>query len=46
MGESPIRPKRLLVIPPVDVAAARLPYESRATAPTVPIFGLLDLSSN
>ena len=36
MGESPTRPKRLLVRPPVEVAAARLPFESSATAPTVP----------
>ena len=36
MGESPTRPGRLLVMPPVEVAAARLPAPSRATAPTVP----------
>jgi hypothetical protein len=36
MGESPTRPHRLLVSPPVDVAAARLPLRSTATAPTVP----------
>ena len=36
IGESPMRPQRLLVMPPVDVAAARLPFLSRATAPTVP----------
>ena len=38
MGESPIRPYRLLVIPPVDVPAAKLPCWSRATAPTVPVW--------
>lgn len=38
IGESPIRPNRLLVIPPVDVPAAILPWESSATAPTVPNF--------
>src|SRR4051812_35140857 len=37
-GVSPTRPKRLLVIPPVLVAAARLPNRSSATAPTVPCF--------
>ena len=37
-GESPTRPNRLLVRPPVDVAAARLPARSSATAPTVPYF--------
>ena len=35
-GESPTRPGILLVNPPVDVAAARLPAASSATAPTVP----------
>ncbi|KAG9340360.1 hypothetical protein JZ751_021473 [Albula glossodonta] len=32
---SPTRPFRLPTIPPVDVAAARFPQRSRATAPTV-----------
>lgn len=41
MEESPTLPYRLFVIPPVEVAAARLPCMSRATAPTVPIFGIL-----
>src|SRR5947207_10824995 len=36
IGESPTRPGRLLVIPPVEVAAARFPSPSSATAPTVP----------
>ena len=36
MGESPTRPQRLPVMPPVEVAAARLPSASSATAPTVP----------
>ena len=36
MGESPIRPNLLLVIPPVEVAAEIFPFMSRATAPTVP----------
>jgi len=36
MGESPTRPWRLFVIPPVEVAAARSPAASNATAPTVP----------
>ena len=35
-GESPTRPKRLSAMPPVEVAAARLPAWSSATAPTVP----------
>jgi hypothetical protein len=35
-GESPTRPKRLPVMPPVDVAAARSPRASRTTQPTVP----------
>ena len=35
MGESPTLPGSLAVMPPVDVAAARLPLESIATAPTV-----------
>jgi hypothetical protein len=34
-GTSPSRPKRLFVMPPVEVAAARLPWTSSATAPTV-----------
>jgi hypothetical protein len=33
--ESPTRPGVLLSVPPVEVAAARLPRASRATAPTV-----------
>ena len=37
MGESPTLPGILLVIPPVEVAAARFPFISIATAPTVPI---------
>ena len=36
MGESPTRPQRLPVMPPVEVAAATLPWASSATAPTVP----------
>src|SRR5260370_268403 len=36
MGESPTRPAFLFVVPPVEVAAARLPFLSSATAPTVP----------
>src|SRR5947208_4161174 len=36
IGESPTRPNRLFVVPPVDVPAARLPLMSSATAPTVP----------
>src|SRR2546429_9053274 len=36
IGGSPPRRGRLLVTPPVEVAAARLPSPSRATAPTVP----------
>ena len=43
-----MRPNFLLVIPPVEVAAARFPKESQATAPTVPIadlgFRIWDLS--
>ena len=35
-GESPTRPQRLPVRPPVEVAAARCPLRSSATAPTVP----------
>lgn len=34
-GESPTRPGILLVMPPVLVAAATLPSQSIATAPTV-----------
>jgi len=37
MGESPTRPKCLLVSPPVEVAAVRSPYWSRAMAPVVPL---------
>ena len=37
-GESPTRPNFLLVMPPVEVPAARLPIWSSATAPTVPNF--------
>src|ERR1035437_8300016 len=33
--DSPTRPGVLLRVPPVEVAAARLPWASRATAPTV-----------
>ena len=36
IGVSPTRPARLPVMPPVDVAAARWPCASSATAPTVP----------
>src|SRR5215472_1457842 len=36
-GVSPTRPLCLLVRPPVEVAAARLPARSSATAPTVPM---------
>ena len=35
MGESPTLPGSLAVMPPVDVAAAKLPLASIATAPTV-----------
>ena len=35
-AESPTRPGSLFVSPPVDVAAARSPCTSSATAPTVP----------
>src|SRR6266568_7045404 len=35
MGESPIRPGSLPLMPPVETATASLPSESRATAPTV-----------
>src|SRR2546421_286269 len=38
MGESPTRPNRFMLVPPVDVPAARLPALSSATAPTVPNF--------
>ncbi len=37
IGESPTRPHFLPVMPPVEVAAARLPCAASATAPTVPI---------
>ena len=36
IGESPTRPNSLAVRPPVEVAAARLPWLSSATQPTVP----------
>ena len=36
IGVSPTRPGNLPVMPPVEVAAARSPRQSRATAPTVP----------
>ena len=36
IGESPTRPNFLFVRPPVDVPAARLPWVSRETQPTVP----------
>ena len=35
IGVSPMRPSHLPVIPPVEVAAARRPLQSMATAPTV-----------
>lgn len=35
MGESPTLPTILCLIPPVDVAQATFPLESKATAPTV-----------
>src|SRR2546422_831148 len=35
-AESPTRPGSLPAIPPVDVAAAMVPWRSGATAPTVP----------
>lgn len=38
IGESPILPYFLLVSPPVEVAEAKLPKLSQATAPTVPNF--------
>jgi len=34
-GESPTRPTRFAVIPPVEVPAAKFPSESSTTAPTV-----------
>ena len=37
-GTSPTRPQRFAVVPPVEVPAARWPWLSRATAPTVPNF--------
>jgi hypothetical protein len=37
-GESPIRPHRLAVRPPVEVAAATCPPLSTAPAPMVPYF--------
>ena len=42
-AESPTRPHCWFTTPPVDVAAARLPHLSRATAPTVPSFALVGL---
>jgi hypothetical protein len=36
IGESPTGSARLLVIPPVEVAAARLPLFPSAIAPTLP----------
>jgi len=33
---SPTRPGRLPTMPPVEVAAATVPWRSSATAPTVP----------
>src|ERR1041384_394092 len=36
IGLSPMRPGSLPAMPPVEVAAARSPSRSRATAPTVP----------
>jgi hypothetical protein len=36
MGESPTLQNILLFIPPVEVATAKLPDLSKATAPTVP----------
>ena len=36
IGLSPTRPAIFAAMPPVEVAAARLPWASRATAPTVP----------
>ncbi len=38
IGESPILPHFLLVIPPVEVPAAKFPFISIATHPTVPNF--------
>src|SRR5947207_211982 len=35
-GVSPIRPGSLFAIPPVEVAAAKFPLLSNASAPTVP----------
>jgi hypothetical protein len=40
---SPTLPNFLFVRPPVDVPAAKLPYLSKATAPTVPIFALFSM---
>ncbi len=36
MGESPTRPRIFIIMPPVEVPAARFPYPSSATQPTVP----------
>ncbi len=44
IGLSPTRPWALLLKPPVDVAAARCPWQSRATAPTVPCFSASEAS--
>ncbi|KAJ6765081.1 hypothetical protein OIU74_023879 [Salix koriyanagi] len=38
MGVSPILPTILLTNPPVEVAAAKFPFLSTATHPTVPIW--------
>ena len=46
IGLSPTLPYFFLLIPPVDVAAAKLPNLSRATAPTVPYFGSYFLFSS
>src|SRR5262249_32297373 len=35
IGDPPTRPQRLPVRPPLEVAAARLPFRLQATAPTV-----------
>src|SRR4029453_6212450 len=36
VGQSPTRPQRFPVVPPVDVPAATLPFMSSAATPTVP----------
>ncbi len=43
IGTSPTLPNFLFVIPPVEVAAAKFPFLSKATAPTVPNFSVLSL---